>query len=116
MSDLVERLSSGTHPVSAARYKSGDEFAAAVARGFVLVKFTGTRGGTELGFKIDKERSTIDFANPSGKIQLVGPLTLDYVPVECVVEIDVHSREGAGALRPLSPANNKGAEPKRSLQ
>jgi len=112
MSDLVDRLSSGTHAVSAARYKSGDEFEAAVARGFVLVKFTGTRGGTELGFKIDREKSVIDFANPSGKVQLVGPLTLDYVPVECVVEIDVQSREGAGALR--RPGNE--AEAARSVQ
>jgi hypothetical protein len=112
MSDLVDRLSSGTHAVSAARYKSGDEFEAAVARGFVLVKFTGTRGGTELGFKIDREKSVIDFANPSGKVQLVGPLTLDYVPVECVVEIDVQSREGAGALRRLGNE----AEAARSVQ
>jgi len=102
MSDLVDRLSSGSHPVSVARYKSGGEFAEAINRGFVLVKFTGTRGGTELGFKIDKEKSNVDFTNPSGKIQLVGPLTLNYVPVECVAEIDVQTREGMGSLRPLS--------------
>jgi len=42
----------------------------------------------------------------SGKIQLVGPLTLNYVLVECVVEIDVQTREGMGSLRP----SNKSAD------
>jgi len=106
MSDLVDRLSSGSHPVSVARCKSDGEFEEAINRGFVLVKFTGTRGGTELGLKIDKEKSNVDFTNPSGKIQLVGPLTLNYVLVECVVEIDVQTREGMGSLRP----SNKSAD------
>jgi len=100
MSDLVDRLSNGSHPVSATRYKSDEEFREAVAQGFVLVKFTDTRGGTELGFRIEKDKSELDFSHPSGKLHLVGPLTLDYVPVECVVDLDVRSREGEGALRP----------------
>jgi hypothetical protein len=101
MSNLVDRLSSGTHPVSALRYESGEDFAAAVARGFVLVQFTETRGGTELGLKVAADRGSSDLMSPSGKIQLVGALALDGVPVECVVEIDIQTRTGAGSLRPL---------------
>jgi len=97
--DLVTRLSSGTHPVAATRYKSTQELAEALSRGFVFVKFTGTRGGTELGLKLDPEKSAFDLAHPSGKIQLFGPLTLDGVRVECVVKLDVQTREGTGALR-----------------
>jgi hypothetical protein len=104
MSDLVTRLSTGRHPVSVARYKSADELERAVAQGFVLVKFTGTRGGTELGFKIDAQKSNVDAKNSAGKLQLVGPLTLDYVRVECDVEVDVETLDGTGVLKPLDAA------------
>jgi uncharacterized protein YbdZ (MbtH family) len=100
--DLVTRLSTGIHRVSATRYKSTDDFRQTVTQGFVLVKFTGTRGGTELGFKIDKEKSTLDFEDPSKKVRLVGRLTLNGVPVECTAEIDPETREGTGALTSLA--------------
>lgn len=104
MSDLVKRLSTGRHPVSVARYKSADELAHAVEQGFILVKFTETRGGTELGFKIDESRSSLESRSRSGKLQLAGPLTLDYVRVECDVELDVDTLSGTGALKPLDEA------------
>lgn len=99
MTDLVKRLSSGSHLVSAERYKSGGEFKEAINRGFVLIKFTETRGGTELGVRLDRERNAVDLTNPSGMVQLVGTLELDYHRVECVVEIDVDTRKGVGSLR-----------------
>ena len=100
MSDLVNRLSAARTPVSVARYKTAEELEQAVAQGFVLVKFTETRGGTELGFHIDKARSNVAGRSPADKLQLIGPLTLDYVPVECDVELDVQSLSGTGVLRP----------------
>jgi hypothetical protein len=99
MSELVKRLSTGKHPVSVARYKSAADLGQAIAQGFVLVKFTDTQGGTELGFKIDKARSTVPADGEAGTLQLVGPLTLDYVRVECEVEIDAQNLAGTGALR-----------------
>lgn len=100
MSDLVSRLSTGRHPVSVERYKSASELEQAVAQGFVLVKFTDTKGGTELGFKVDKDKSSIPADSQSGKLRLVGPLTLDYVPVECEVDLDTGTLSGTGVLKP----------------
>lgn len=100
MSDLVSRLSAGRHAVSAMRYKSAAELEQAVAQGFVLVKFTDTQGGTELGFKIDKDKSRV--AGEGTTLQLVGPLTLDYVPVECEVDLDPQTLAGTGTLRPVA--------------
>jgi hypothetical protein len=103
MSSLVERLSNGEHAVTLVRYKSTAELEEAVERGFVLVKFTETKGGTELGFKIDQEQSRTAFSSGE-KIRLVGPLTLDYVEVTCVVEIDAKSLTGTGGLVLREPA------------
>lgn len=101
MNDLVRRLSTGRHPVSAARYKSAAEFEQAVSQGFVLVKFTDTQGGTELGFKIDRDKSHVAGEGSSRTVQLVGPLTLDYVPVECEVDLDPQTLAGTGVLKPV---------------
>jgi len=73
----------------------------------VFVKFTGTRGGTELGVELDPaacDLAAADYDAPSGVIRLVGDLTLDYEPVRCTAEIDLATMEGQGslALRELS--------------
>src|SRR4051794_9289230 len=59
-------------------------FKAAVDRGYVHVKFIHTRGGTELGVRIDPELSDLSGANwqdGTGSIRIAGVLVLDYVRV-----------------------------------
>src|SRR4051812_42834426 len=48
---LVERLAQGSHPIIASRYpdKSVRALKESIDRGYVHIKFTETRGGTELG-------------------------------------------------------------------
>ena len=102
MSTLVEKLSKGKHPVSLFRYKNHDELKAAVDREFVLVKFTETRGGTEVGFRLDRSKSQINFERPDDAIKLVGEFGLDYLPVECSVSVDSQTFVGEGFLRVLN--------------
>jgi hypothetical protein len=107
MSELVQRLSTGDHDVVASLRPtaSAQALKECIDRGYVLVKFTGTRGGTELGIKIDPQASDVasaDFANASGRVTLVGSLSLDYVDVRCVAEIDLATLAGTGHLEPIS--------------
>jgi hypothetical protein len=71
----------------------------------VHIKFTETRGGTELGIPVDLDRSELaaaDFHKETGKLHLVGALTLDFVKVRCVADIDLPSLSGKGRLEPLT--------------
>jgi hypothetical protein len=70
----------------------------------VLVKFTDTRGGTEVGVKLDPQATDTtgaDFANAAGTAKLAGTLTLDYVDVRCVADIDLQTLGGKGHLEPI---------------
>jgi hypothetical protein len=106
VNDLVKRLSEGSHPVevSLRPERTMKLFREMLDRGHVLVKFTQTRGGTELGFPLDKTRSDLtqaDLTAETGKIRVCGELTLDYVPVRVVADIDLPSLEGQGHLEIL---------------
>jgi uncharacterized protein YbdZ (MbtH family) len=96
--DLVTRLCRGKHAVSVERYKTSAGLREAIEKGFVLVRFTQTRGGTEVGFKIDRQQSRIEPADSSGTTKLVGRFTLDGSRVECSVEIEGDGLEGVGCL------------------
>lgn len=103
MSDLVQRLSVGDHPVevSLRPQRTVKALKECLDRGFVHVRFTNTRGGTELGLPIDKERSDLsgaDFDGETGRVKLVGALTLDYVKVRCIADVDLTSLQGSGRL------------------
>lgn len=101
MTDLVKRLSHGRHPILAARAKSPEDLKASIERGFVLLKFTDTQGGTEVGVELDKARCVLDdadFAGGRGRIRLVGQLMLDYDQVELSAEIDLATLQGEGNL------------------
>jgi uncharacterized protein YbdZ (MbtH family) len=100
--DLVTRLSRGRHHVSVERYKTFTAFREAIENGFVLVRFTQTRGGTELGFRIDRQESLFDPTKFSST-RLVGRFTLDDARVECHVEIEGDQLEGVGYLTRLDP-------------
>ena len=104
MDELVQRLAEGEHPVVTQRYKSTDELKQAVDRGYVLVKFTDTRGGTELGLRLDQtltDLSRADFVQATGVAHLVGQLTLNYVKVRGVADIDLTTLAGKGHLEIL---------------
>lgn len=103
MNDLVQRLSEGNHPVTVGGPQpSVEEFRKRVEdMGYVLIKFTGTRGGTDLGVRVDKsatDLSQASFDQPSGVAHVEGTLTLNYVKVRCVADIDLQTLDGTGHL------------------
>jgi uncharacterized protein YbdZ (MbtH family) len=100
---LVDRLCEGDHPVETGLRpeKSVKLFKEAIDRNYVHIKFTKTRGGTELGVRLDREAcdfSRADFDNGSGTVHVEGNLTLDYVKVRCIADIDLATLEGKGHL------------------
>jgi hypothetical protein len=108
MNELVKHLSTGSHPVELVirPEKTPEALKACLERGYLHVKFTATRGGTELGVKIDENTSRLAQAaidSAAGSIHVAGDLVLDYVPVRCVADIDLATWQGAGHLEARSP-------------
>ena len=100
---LVDRLCEGDHPVEAGLRpeRTVKLFKEAIDRNYVHIKFTRTRGGTELGVRLDREAcdfSQADFEQGDGRVHVEGSLTLDYVKVRCVADIDLATLEGKGHL------------------
>jgi uncharacterized protein YbdZ (MbtH family) len=100
---LVTRLSRGEHAVeiSLRPEPTGQALREAVDQGYVYVRFTQTRGGTELGVRLDRAATDVtgaDFDAPGGRIRLVGDLTLDFEPVRCFADIDLATMAGRGRL------------------
>jgi hypothetical protein len=102
MNDLTERLTidqpiimgGGEPTVEELRERTGE-------MGYVLVKFTQTRGGTELGFPLDREATDISGANfdeGTGTVHVEGHLTLNDDPVRCIANIDLATLKGTGRL------------------
>ena len=100
---LVRHLSTGSHPIevglrperTAAALRDG------INRGYVHIPYPETRGGTELGVRLDRDAcdlSHADFANGTGTARLAGTLTLDFVKVRCVAEVDLSTLAGRGHL------------------
>lgn len=103
MSELVDRLCESEHAVELPLRREGSTRSLKdwIDRNFVHVRFTDTRGGTELGFKLDRQESDLTKANfdvPQGAVKLVGQLVLDYVRVQCIAEIDLGTLTGKGHL------------------
>lgn len=104
MDELVQRLSAGEHPVVARRADSAQELKQSIDRGYVLITFTDTRGGTELGVRLDEaltDLSNADFEKTTGTVHLAGNLTLNYVKVRCVADIALATLKGKGHLEVL---------------
>jgi hypothetical protein len=111
MNELVQRLSEGNHfvEVSLRPSKTTAAFKECLERNYVHLKFTSTKGGTELGVKLDPEASNLkgaDFENQTGKVHLEGDLTLNYVKVRCIADIDLKTLEGKGHLESVSELVN----------
>ena len=102
MNELVERLAKGDHPVIVGRGEdSPQELKQRIENGFVLIKFTDTQGGTELGVGLDPDATDVTGANfeaGTGPMHLVGYLTLNYVHVRCVADLDLATMKGNGHL------------------
>lgn len=101
MDELVRRLLEGDHPIVANRYKCAEELKQAIDRGFVLVRFTDTQGGTELCLRPDQgltNLSSADFGKSMGTAHLVGNLTLNQVKVRSVVDVALATLDGQGHL------------------
>jgi uncharacterized protein YbdZ (MbtH family) len=100
---LVEKLCEGDHPVIASLRpeKTVNAFKDRIDMGYVHIKFTETKDGTELGIRLDRntlDLSQADFENQEGAAHLEGELTLDYVKVRCVVDLDLKTLAGKGRL------------------
>ena len=101
MDDLVERLTKGKHPVTLPRYEDVAAIKRAIEQAYVLLKFTTTRGGTEIGIKLDETMTTTseaNFAQATGQLHLVGELTLNYTKVRVIANIDLATQAGDGYL------------------
>ncbi|BDA72445.1 hypothetical protein CAL7716_066110 [Calothrix sp. PCC 7716] len=106
MNELVQRLSQGNHPVEASLRpeKTIAALKESIDRGYVHIKFTQTKGGTDLGVRLDPKASNLkeaDFEHEAGKVHLVGNLTLNYIKVRCIADIDLKTLEGSGHLEPI---------------
>jgi uncharacterized protein YbdZ (MbtH family) len=88
--DLVERLCAGSHPVQVLVDRLEED----LAQGYVHVRFTGTRGGTELGVRLDPSKTV----KAGGRLRVVGDLTLNFEKVRCSAEVEVATGVGEGRL------------------
>jgi uncharacterized protein YbdZ (MbtH family) len=100
---LVHRLCEGKHAVEVGLRpeKTVAGFKKAVDNNYVYIKFTQTKGGTELGFRLDQNSSDFtaaDFENGKGTAHVEGNLVLDYVMVKCIADIDLSTLQGTGQL------------------
>ena len=102
---LVQRLSSGNHPLIASRVNgSVAALQQSIARRYVLIKFLEIQGGLELGVRLDDrltDLSQADFEQATGIVHLVGNLTLNDVNVRCRADIDLATWQGTGHLEPV---------------
>jgi len=99
--DLVAFLSEGDHPLQASA-QSGEQFLERIKAGYVNVKFTDTRGGTELGVRLDSAASDTtgaDIEGHKGNVRIAGNLTLNYQPVRLVAEVALETLLGSGRLQ-----------------
>jgi len=101
--ELVTRLATGDHPVEVCPRpeKTAEAFKAAIDRGYVYIRFTETKGGTELGVRLDtraSDWSLADFSKATGPVHVEGNLTLNYVKVRVVADIQLDTLTGNGHL------------------
>ena len=106
MNELVERLSAGDHPVEVGLRPERTVAALkeAIDRGYVHIRFTGTRGGTELGVRLDMNATDLggaDFTRQTGKVRLVGGLILNYQKITCTADVDLATLSGVGHVTPV---------------
>lgn len=103
MDELVERLSApGQEVAVGGPSPSVEELHHRLTdQGYVFVRFRGTDGATDLGLRVDEaatDLSGADFASGTGTVHIEGTLTLNFVPVRAVADVDLASFGGTGHL------------------
>jgi uncharacterized protein YbdZ (MbtH family) len=106
---LIDRLSTGGHPIVVAGFASQDKarFREEINNGHIRVRFTETSGGTELALRFDPKAIELDEANldaGKGYLKLTSELKLDGSLVRCAVEIDLATLKGNGHLEAIPQA------------
>jgi len=101
--DLVKRLLEENHPVTVGSSKlSLEEFKRCLEDiGYVFIKFTDTQGGTDLGLLVDKSSTDLSqahFDQRTGIVHVEGTLTLNYLKVRCIADIELETLNGMGHL------------------
>ncbi|MGD0245009.1 MAG: hypothetical protein ABSB59_32425 [Streptosporangiaceae bacterium] len=103
MNELTERLTVDQPIIMGGADPTAEELRERTGEmGYVLVKFTQTRGGTELGFPLDRDATDIsgaDFAEGTGSVHVEGHLILNDDPVRCIADIDLATLKGTGRLK-----------------
>jgi len=103
MDELTERLTNGDHAVIVGGAQpSLPELRRRIEEiGYVSIKFTQTRGGTDLGMEVDRaacDLSGADFDQGTGSIHVEGTLVLNDDPVRLVADIELGTLAGTGHL------------------
>jgi len=108
VNELVQKLTKEQEIEASLRpERTLENFRAALDRGYVYIKFPNTRGGTELGVRLDPQRSDLtgaDFGQRTGSVKIAGELVLDYVPVRLHATVNLDDLKGTGYLEPLPVA------------
>jgi hypothetical protein len=102
MDELTQRLSSDQPVTVGGPNPSVQELRRRLEEiGIVFIKFTETRGGTDLGVRLDRaatDLSAADFDGGSGTVHVEGTLVLNDDPVRCIADIDLATLNGTGRL------------------
>ena len=103
INELVQRLSEGKHEVVIGhRDESYEEIKQRIEDGYIHIKFTETKGGTELGINVDLNNTNLkelDFNKGEGLLHIEGTTNLNYNAVRCIADIDLATRKGEGCLQ-----------------
>ena len=104
MSELVDKLREEQPIEASLRPRSTTEsLRVAIEKGVLYIKFTRTNGGTDLCMNVDRDASSLasaDFDGGSGRVEIVGDLSLDFIPVRFRGILDLETLQGTGALYP----------------
>jgi hypothetical protein len=108
MDELTQRLSTDQPVVVGGPNASLEEFRTRLDEiGTVFIKFTETRGGTDLGIRLDRsasDTSAADFDQGRGSVHVEGTLILNDDPVRCIADIDLATLKGTGRLQVVEEA------------
>lgn len=106
INELVQRLSEGKHEVVIGhRDEPYEEIKERIENGYIHIKFTKTRGGTELGINVDLNSTNVkdlDFTKGEGLLHIEGTTNLNYNGVRLIADVDLASRKGEGYLEVVS--------------
>ncbi|MEU0031501.1 hypothetical protein [Streptomyces sp. NPDC006335] len=108
MDELTQRLSTDQPVAVGGPNPSLEEFRTRLDEiGTVFIKFTETRGGTDLGIQLDRsasDTSGADFDQGSGSVHVEGTLILNDDHVRCIADIDLTTLKGTGRLKAVAEA------------